>query len=60
MLEIIAHCREPYRINQFIPNLFEGIRILKLDDERKVRGMMSSNREFVEFLSVVDPILCKG
>ena len=47
-------------IIQQINHLFVGIDNLKVDDERKIRGMLSENGEFVPFSTIIDPILCKG
>ena len=35
---------------------FEGIERLEFDDQKKIHGMYSSMGEYIQFLSVIDPL----
>ncbi len=39
---------------------FEGIQRLKIEDDKKIHGMFSSEGEYVAFFTVVDTLAAKG
>lgn len=48
------------RVQPHLKKCFEGIQKLKIDNEKKIHGMYSSEGEYVEFLSLVDTVLARG
>ena len=60
LLEILSETKDPNRVQAHLKKCFEGIQKLKIDGEKKIHGMFSSEGEYVPFLTIVDTNLARG
>ena len=60
LLEILSETKEPTKVQPHIHKCFEGIDRLEFDDDKKILGMVSSDKEKVTFTRVIDPVASRG
>lgn len=60
LLEILSETKEPTKVQPHIMKCFEGINRLIFDDDKKIHGMISAEKEQVNFTRVIDPIAARG
>jgi dynein heavy chain len=60
LLEILSETKEPTKVQPHIMKCFEGINRLVFDDDKKIHGMISTEKEQVTFTRVIDPIAARG
>jgi dynein heavy chain len=60
LLEILNETKDPNKVQPHLKKCFEGIEKLKIDDEKKIHGMYSSESEYVAFTTIVDTVVARG
>ena len=60
LLEILSETKEPLKVQPHLKKCFEGINALEFDDEKKIHGMYSTEKEHVPFKNIIDPIAARG
>jgi dynein heavy chain len=60
LLEILSETKEPLKVQPHLKKCFEGIDALEFDEEKKIHGMYSSEKEHVPFKNIIDPIAARG
>ncbi len=60
LLEILSETKDPLRVQPHLKKCFEGIQKLEFDENKKVLGMYSTEKEYVKYLSQVDTNAANG
>lgn len=60
LLEILSETKEPLKVQPHLKKCFEGINALEFDEEKKIHGMYSAEKELIPFKNVIDPIAARG
>ncbi|KAL4427402.1 hypothetical protein ABPG74_009674 [Tetrahymena malaccensis] len=55
LLEILSQTKEPTAVQPHLKKVFENINEIEFDENKRIKAMMSAEKEKVDFVELVDP-----